>query len=280
MRVETLGLRIKVGDDFDLVNPHHDARYRDYWKHYHAKMARKGITADDARDVVRTNATVIGAIMLERGEADALICGVGGHYQDHLEHIRDIVGLREDVGDASALTALIGAQGSLFMTDTNITAYPTSAQVAETAVMAAAVVRRFGVEPKVALLSHSNFGEAHTETAVTMREALRLVRELAPELVVEGEMHADAALSEQLREQVLPDSALKGAANLLVFPTLDAANIAYNLLKAVTGSVTIGPILLGVAKPVHILVPAATVRRVINMTALAVADAQLYADQQ
>jgi malate dehydrogenase (oxaloacetate-decarboxylating)(NADP+) len=280
MRVETLGLRIKSGNDFEVCNPHHDARYRDYWNQYHAKMARKGITAEDARDVVRTNSTVIGAIMLERGETDALICGVGGHYHDHLKHIRDIIGLREDVGDASALTALVGAHGSLFMTDTNVTCYPTPAQVAETVVMAAAVVRRFGVEPKVALLSHSNFGDAQTETAITMREALRLVHELTPGLVVEGEMHADAALSQRMREHALPGSTLEGAANLLVFPTLDAANIAYNLLKAVTESVTIGPILMGVAKPVHILVPAATVRRVINMTALAVADAQLYAEQQ
>ena len=166
------------------------------------------------------------------------------------------------------------------MTDTNVTAYPTAAQVAETAVMAASVVRRFGVEPKVALLSHSNFGDAQTGTALTMREALGLINELAPDLMVEGEMHADVALSEHMRERIFPGSTLKGAANLLVFPTLDAANIAYDLLKVVTNSVTIGPILLGVAKPVHILVPAATVRRIINMTALAVADAQLYAEQR
>ncbi len=280
MRIESLGLRIKAGDDFELCNPHQDVRYREYWQHYHTAMARKGVTAEDARETVRTNATVIGCIMLERGEADALICGVAGHYLGHLQHVRDIIGLREDVGDASALTAIIGPQGSLFMTDTNVTAYPTAAQVAETAVMAASVVRRFGVEPKVALLSHSNFGDAQTGTALTMREALGLINELAPDLMVEGEMHADVALSEHMRERIFPGSTLKGAANLLVFPTLDAANIAYDLLKVVTNSVTIGPILLGVAKPVHILVPAATVRRIINMTALAVADAQLYAEQR
>ena len=274
MRIERLGLRMKADVDFELVNPHHDHRYREYWTEYHRLMERKGGSPAEARNVVRTNNTVIGAIMLRRGEADGLICGIAGRFHEHVFHIRNLLGLRAGVDDVYAMSALITPKGTLFICDTNVIALPTAEQIAEMTVLAAEVVRRFGMSPKAALLSHSNFGDRDTESAQKMRRAFALLQEHHPELEVEGEMHADAAFSEVIRQRVFPNCQFEGEANLLIMPTLDAANISYNLLKSVTDSVTIGPILLGAARSAHIATPSATVRRIMNMTALSVVETQ------
>jgi len=274
MRISRLGLRIRAGEHFELVNPHQDPRYREYWSEYHRIMERRGVTPADAKTALRTNPTIIGAVMVRRDEADGMICGVTGRFQDHLAHIRDILGLRPGVRNPAAMSALISPKGLLFMCDTNVNPDPDAVQVAEMTVLGAEVVRRFGMTPKVALLSHSSFGDADTPSARKMREALALVIERDSELEVEGEMQADAAINPELRGRVFPSSALAGQANLLIAPTLDAAHIAFNLLKEITDSVTIGPILLGTAHSAHIVTPSATVRRIINMTALAVVETQ------
>ena len=274
MRIERLGLRMRTGDQFELVNPHHDERYREYWMEYCRLMERKGGSPADARNIVRTNTTAIGAIMLRRGEADGMICGIAGRFHEHLQLIQNLLGRRPGVADLYAMNVVIAPKGTLFLCDTNVIAEPTAQQIAEMTVLAAEVVRRFGIEPKVALLSHSNFGDSPSTSSTKMRDAFQLLAKSSPDLEVDGEMHADAALSEAIRGRVFPNSKLSGAANLLVMPTLDAAHISFNLLKTVTESVTIGPILLGAARSAHILTPAASVRRIINMTALAVAETQ------
>ncbi len=223
---------------------------------------------------MRTRPTVIGAIMVDRGEADALIAGPTGRIEAHLRQIEELVGLRPDAHDASTLHLLILERGPLFMADTYVSIDPSAEAVAETTLLAAETVRRFGITPKVALLSHSNFGSLDTDSARKMRHALALIRDRAPELEVDGEMHADAALSAAVRARILPDSTLTGEANLLIFPDLDAANIAFNLVKAVTHSVAVGPILIGLAKPAHIVTPSITARGIVNLSALAVVDAQ------
>ena len=274
MRIDRLGLRMQPDTDFELVNPHHDHRYREYWTEYQSLMQRKGGSPAEARNVLRTNNTVIASIMLRRGEADGMICGIAGRFTEHVSHIQDILGMRKGVNNLYAMTALITQKGTLFICDTHAIVEPTAEQTVEMTVLASEVVSRFGMAPKIALLSHSNFGDRNTESSRKMRHAYALLRERHPGLDVEGEMHADAAFSEVIRERVLPNCQFKGEANLLIMPTLDAANISFNLLKSVTDSVTVGPILLGTARTAHIVTQSASVRRILNMTALSVVETQ------
>jgi malate dehydrogenase (oxaloacetate-decarboxylating)(NADP+) len=274
-RLERLGLRVRTGRDFELVNPESDPRYRDYWTTYHQLAERKGVSPEAARLEMRRRNTLIGATMIHKGEADAMLCGTFGNHAEHLHFIDQVIGLRAGVRHYAAMNALILPGRTVFICDTYVTEEPDADHIAEMTLLAAEEIRRFGLLPKVALLSASNFGSLQrSPSAAKMRRALELINERAPELEIEGEMHGDAALSEEIRLRMFPRSRLRGEANLLIMPTLDAANIAFNLLKtAAGGGVTIGPILLGAARAVHILTPSASVRRVVNMTALAVADA-------
>ena len=272
-RLERLGLRVRPGKEFDLVNPESDPRYRDYWTTYHQLSERKGITPEYARVEMRRHNTLIGAMLMYKGEADGMLCGTFGMHAEHLRYIDQVIGLRAGVRNYAAMNALMLAARNVFICDTHVTEDPGAEHLAEMTLLAADEVRRFGITPKVALLSASNFGSAQTASSRKMQRALELIRNLAPELEIDGEMHGDAALSEEIRLRVFPRTRLRGEANLLVMPTLDAANISFNLLKtAAGGGVTIGPMLLGAARPVHILTPSATVRRLVNMTALVVAD--------
>jgi malate dehydrogenase (oxaloacetate-decarboxylating)(NADP+) len=274
MRLKKFGLRIAPGRDFDLVNPESDPRYREVWTEYSKIMRRRGVSLEDARTHVRQSTTLIGAMLLRRGDADAMLCGTYGRHKDHLRHINNVIGLKKGAAICAAMNVLLLPKQTLFICDTYVNEDPTAEQVAEIAIMAAEEVRRFGLTPKIALLSHSNFGTDDSPSALKMGRARELIEQRAPELEVEGEMHGDAALSEDIRNRAFPDSRLKGQANLLVMPNLDAANISFNLLKMTGGEgLTIGPILLGAAKAVHILTPSATVRRLVNMTALAAVDA-------
>jgi malate dehydrogenase (oxaloacetate-decarboxylating)(NADP+) len=273
-RVQRLGLRIRPGEDVPLINPQDDPRFRTYWQTYHELMERKGVSSEAAREIVRTRNTVIGALAVKLGDADAMICGTNGRYRRQLEHILDVLGMAENVHDCSAISLVILPSGSFFIVDTYVTPDPTAEEVAEMTLLASKHVRRFGLQPKVALLSHSSFGASNAPSAQKMRKALALLHRRAPDLEVEGEMHADAALNEAIRETVFPNSKLKGTANLLVMPTLDAANIAFNLVKSLGEGLSVGPILLGVSAPAHILTPSVTARGIVNMSAVAVADAQ------
>jgi malate dehydrogenase (oxaloacetate-decarboxylating)(NADP+) len=272
-RIEMLELRIRPGEDVELVNPDADVRYRDYWQSYYELMQRKGVSQDYAKQEMLRRMTLIAAMMVRRGEADAMICGTVGRYRTHLGYVRDVIGLRPGINTAAAMNMILHPQGTLFICDTYVNPDPTAEEIATMTILAAEEVSRFGITPKVALLSHSSFGTSDITTARKMRDALVLLQEQAPTLEVDGEMHGDAALSEDIRRSVFPGSRLRSRANLLVMPTLDAANIAFNLLKVLGDNVTVGPILLGVAKSAHILTPTATVRRIVNMTALAVVDA-------
>jgi malate dehydrogenase (oxaloacetate-decarboxylating)(NADP+) len=278
MRIERAGLSLQAGRDFDLVDPEDDPRFRDYWESYRALMARDGVTPEVAKVAVRRSNTLISALMVHRGEADAMLCGVVGRYGAHLEHVRQVIGLKRGARTLAAMNALMLPQHTLFITDTYVNEEPDAEQLAEIALMAAAEIQRFGVPPKVAFVSHSTFGSSDRPSARRMRQATALFRSRMHEVLGEGvecdgEMQGDAALSETLRRAALPDSTLAGHANLLVLPNLDAANILFNVLKLSGGQgVTVGPVLLGAARPVHVLTPSATVRRIINMTALAVAD--------
>ena len=274
-RLERAGLRIRPGVDFELVNPENDPRYRDCWTAYHKLMARRGVTPAVAKSAMRRDTTLMGAMLMKLGHADGMICGVLGQYADHLSVVNDVIGKRSGVGVFAAMNYLMLPGRSLFIADTHVNENPNAEQVAEIAMLAADEVKRFGVHPKVALLSHSNFGSSSSESALKMSRAAALLPALSSgEMDVDGEMHGDAALSEEIRLNAYPDSALKGEANVLVMPNIDAANISYNLIKMIGGSgVTIGPILLGAAHPVHILTSSSTVRRVVNMTAMAVLDA-------
>jgi malate dehydrogenase (oxaloacetate-decarboxylating)(NADP+) len=273
-RIEKFGLRLKAGQDYDLVSTEYDDRYRDYWQTYHRMMERRGVTAQFAKIEMRRRLTLIGAMLLHKGEVDGMICGTWGTTAMHLAHIDQVIGKRQGVKVYACMNGLILPGRQVFLVDTHVNYDPSADQLAEITVMAAEELRRFGVEPKAALLSHSNFGTTNQPSAVKMRDALALLRERAPWLEVDGEMHGDAALDPAARNEVMPRSSLAGPANLLVLPNIDAANISYNLLKtAAGGGIAIGPVLLGADKPVHILTPSATVRRIVNMTALTVADA-------
>ncbi len=278
-RITRAGLRIREDKDFELVNPEKDDRFAEYWGLYHRLMERRGVSPDQARTIVRTRNSVIAALMVKRGEADAMICGTSGRYQSHLTDIIDIIGLSYDVHVASAISALILPKGAFFLCDTYVTDNPNAHELAEMTIQAADVVRRFGVTPKVALLSHSNFGTSDAVSAKKMRDALNLIQMRAPDLEIEGEMHADAAVSQEIRERIFPHSKLQGSANLLILPGLDAANIAYNLLKVLGDGLSIGPILIGVGQPAHILTPSVTVRGIVNMAAVAAVEAQAQARQ-
>ncbi|WP_428504532.1 NADP-dependent malic enzyme [Roseateles sp.] len=272
-RIERAGLRLKLGEDVAVIDPNNDARFRQYWEAYHQVMGRQGVTPEMAKAAVRRSATTIGALAIKLGDADAMICGMVGRFDNHLEHVSDLIGLKPGARNFATMNALMLDEHTLFLTDTFVNDQPDAEQLAEIAAMAAEEVKRFGLPPKLAFVSHSMFGSSKRPSAVKMRRARELFTQHAPDVECDGEMHGDAALSESVRNTFLPDSTLKGAANLLVLPSLDAANILFNVLKITAGQgVTVGPILLGSAAPVHILTPSATVRRIVNMTALAVAD--------
>ncbi|MFZ6746025.1 NADP-dependent malic enzyme [Undibacterium sp. JH2W] len=273
-RIEKFGLRLKAGVDFEVINPEQDDRYRDYWQTYHQMTARKGVTEQYAKLEMRRRHSLIGAMMIHKGDADGMICGTFGTTGLHLNYINQVLGKREGVNVYAAMNGLVLPDRQVVLVDTHVNENPTAEQIAEITILAAEEMRRFGLLPKAALLSHSNFGSSNSESAQKMRAALAIIQRDAPDLEVDGEMHGDTALDTSYRKKMMPDSTLKSDANLLVMPNIDAANIAYNLLKTTAGNnVAIGPILLGCAKPVHILTPSATVRRIVNMTALCVVDA-------
>ncbi len=275
VRLKRYGLRIRPGEHFELINPEDDPRYRDYVDLLVELAGRRGITPEAARTMVRTDVTVIAALALKRNDADAMICGLEGRFERHLRNVALIIGPRPGVRDLdlSALSMLISARGVMFLTDTYVTVDPSAQEIVEMAILAAEEIRRFGIEPKAALVSHSNFGSRDSPSALKMRAAARLLRERAPDLESDGEMHADSALSELLRQRIYPHSALRGEANLLVFPNLDSANIALTTVKQMTDALHVGPILLGTDRPAHILTPSVTSRGIVNMTALAVVEA-------
>jgi malate dehydrogenase (oxaloacetate-decarboxylating)(NADP+) len=273
-RLQRFGLSIRPGRDFELINPEDDPRFDAFVRTYVESAGRHGITPQAARTIVRTNATVIAALAVRKGEADAMICGVEGRYMVHLRHIRDIIGLAPGVREYAALSLVITAKGTFFLADTQVAAEPSAEEIAEMAVLAAAHVRRFGLAPKIALLSHSTFGSHETASARKMQTATELLAARHPGLEVDGEMNGEAALNPAYRERVLPHSRLTGEANLLIMPNLDAANIAYQMIMMLADALPVGPILVGAAWPVHVLTPSVTARGVVNMTALAVVEAQ------
>ena len=273
-RIERYGLRIRPGVDVEIINPEEDSRYRAYWTEYYRVAARKGVSQQLAKIDMRRRHTLIGSMMIHMGDADAMLCGTVGTHDSHRQYVELVIGLLPGVKNWSSMNAVMLPNRTIFIADTYVNRDPDAEQIAEIARLAADEVRRFGIVPKVALVSHSSFGSSNDPQAKKMRAALALINAQEPELEVEGEMQGDAALSEEIRDVVFPNSRLKGDANLLIMPSLDAANISFNLLKVAAGSgLTLGPMLLGVAKPVHILTASATVRRIVNMTALAVVDA-------
>jgi len=275
MRIKKFGLRLTHARNIEIVDPEDDERFKETWTGYYELRGREGVTPDIARAMIRKHNTLIGAMLLRRGDADAMLCGASSRYDKQLQYVDEVIGRQAGTHTYAAMNALLLPEQTLFICDTHVNQDPTAEQVAEMTILAAQEMLRFGVVPKIALLSHSNFGSRPSESSRKMAEARRLVQERAPHLEIDGEMHADSALSETIRMKAYPDSTLKGRANLLVMPNLDTGNITYNMLK-MTGSngVAMGPILLGAARPVHILTTSATVRRIVNMTALAVVDAQ------
>ncbi len=273
-RIEKLGLRLEEGRDYEIVNIDDDRRYRDFWQTYHQMMERKGVTEQFAKIEMRRRLTLISSMLLHKGEVDGMICGTWGTTAMHLAHIESVIGRRAGVKNFACMNGLMLPNRQVFLVDTHVNYDPTAEQLAEITILAAEEMLRFGIQPKAALLSHSSFGSSCQPSAVKMRDTLALVQQQAPWLEIDGEMHGDAALDAEYRAELMPRSTLKGEANLLVLPNIDAANISYNLLKtAAGGGIAIGPMLLGAAQPVHILTPSATVRRIVNMTALTVADA-------
>jgi len=276
-RIEKFGLRLQEGLDYDVVNVEQDDRYRDFWQTYHRMTERKGVTEQIAKIEMRRRLSLIGAMLVQKGHADGMICGTWGHNAMHLTYIDQVLGKRPGVTTFAAMNGLMLPGRQVFIVDTHVNYDPTAEQLAEITMMAAEEMRRFGIAPKAALLCHSNFGTSDQPSAIKMRQVLELLQRNAPWLEVDGEMHGDVALDAAARQAIMPNSALSGSANLLVMPNIDAANIAYNLLKtAAGGNIAIGPVLLGAAKPVHILTPSTTVRRIVNMTALTVADANAH----
>ncbi|MEQ8444086.1 MAG: NADP-dependent malic enzyme [Alphaproteobacteria bacterium] len=272
-RIEKLGLRLKIDQDFELCDPEDDPRYKEYWTEYLNISGRQGVSPELAREVVRTRTTVIGSLMVRLGQADALICGTIGRFRDHLKHVRRVIGVRDGALDLSTMNMLVLNKGIYFLADTHVSYDPSEEELAAMAEMAADEVRRFGIEPKLAFLSHSNFGSSDSPTSIKMRRAVQILQQRT-DLEVEGEMHADTAMDEVLRSTLLPDNKLTGAANLLIMPTLDAANIAYNAVKMLADGLSVGPIMIGTRRPVHILTTSVTARGIVNMTAVAVVDAQ------
>jgi malate dehydrogenase (oxaloacetate-decarboxylating)(NADP+) len=279
-RIERFGLSIRSGEHFHLVNPEDDPRYRSYVQSYLEVAGRRGVTPDAARTLVRTNATVIAALAVQRGEADAMLCGVEGRYMSHLRHIRDIVGSAPGISDFAALALVITGRGAFFIADTQVRLDPTAEELAEVAALAAQHVRRFGLKPKVAFLSHSDFGSHDSESARKMRRAASLLHASHPEIEADGEMHGDSALSAAIRAKVMTNARFEGEANILMTPNLDAGNIAYQLIKVIGDALPVGPILIGPARPSHILTPSVTPRGVVNMTAVAAVEAMEGAPRQ
>ncbi|MCX7337742.1 MAG: NADP-dependent malic enzyme [Alphaproteobacteria bacterium] len=273
-RITTLSLRLVQGEDFDVVDPNHDPRYHTYWTTYHHLVERKGISPDVAKALVRTNTTIIAALMVHLGDADAMICGTIGRYVDHFRHIKKILGVNPEFGQCASLCPLVLDSGPLFICDPYVNIDPTAEQLVAMTLLSAQQVRRFGLVPKVALVSHSNFGSSRSESARKMQRALALLQKEAPDLEVEGEMHADVALCPDIRQKIFPNSRLQGAANLLIMPNIEAANIAYNMAKAFGSQLSIGPILMGVNNTAHILTASAPVRSIVNMASLAIVDVQ------
>jgi malate dehydrogenase (oxaloacetate-decarboxylating)(NADP+) len=278
--IEKLALRLKDGENITIINQDDDPRYKDYWQGYYEKNKRNGVSIELARRDVRRKTSLIGALLVENGDADGMICGTFSYYQLHLKYVSRVIGKKEGVSDFYAMNAVLMQDRNIFIADTYIHEDPTAEQLAEMTVLAADQLRRFSITPRVALVSHSNFGTSDRASAVKMRKVHQLLTEMNVDFDFDGEMQGDAALDEHIRANDLPSSNLKGSANLLILPTLDAANIAFNLLKTATSSASIGPILLGANKPVHILTPSATARRVVNMTALAVTEAQDLINEQ
>ena len=272
-RIKRFGLTIEPGADFEVIDPRNDPRYRDYVATYLKVAGRKGVTPDVARTVVRTSPSVIGALALHRGEVDAMICGLEGRFASRLKHIRDIVGLAPGAKDFSALSLVIASTGVYFLADTHVRYDPSAEEIADTAIACAHHVRRFGVDPKIALISHSDFGSADTPSARKMREALALIEEREPDLDVDGEMQADTALSLVARQRVIAHSRIQGPANVLIFPNLDAGSTALQLTRVIADALPVGPILIGPAKPAHVLTPTVTARGIVNMTAIAAVEA-------
>ena len=279
-RIKRFGLDLKPGEHFDLIDPEDDPRYRDYVSSYLEIAGRRGITPDLARTLVRTNTTVIAALAVRRGEADALICGLEGRFETRLRVIRDIIGLSPDSLDFAGMSLIVTKKGAFFLADTHVRQNPSAEEIADVAIACAGHVGRFGLTPKIALLSHSDFGQSDSDSAKKMRKALELIQTRAPQLQADGEMQADSALSELVRDRVLPSSNWKGAANILVFPNLDAANIAFQFAKVLADALPVGPLLIGPAKPAHILTPSVTARGIVNVTAAAVVEAQAGASQE
>ena len=276
MRIKKMGLRLTAGQNIEIVNPEDDTRFTEAWTEYYKLKGRDGVTPTIAKSMVRKHNTLIGALLLRRGDADALLCGLTSKFDNQLSHVEDVIGLKPGVKTFAAMTVLMLPDQTLFICDTHVNEDPSAEQVADMTLQAAEEMRRFGIVPKIALVSHSNFGSRPSASSRKMAEARRLIAARAPGLEVDGEMHADAALSESIRRASYPDSTLTGSANLLITPNLDTGNVTYNLLK-MTGShgVAMGPVLLGAARPVHILTTSSTARRVVNMTALAVVNAQM-----
>ena len=273
-RIEKFGLRMKVGEDLEIVNPENDSRYRDFWQTYLGLTERKGVSESYAKLETRRRHSLIGSMLISKGMADGMICGTIGNITTHLKYIDEVVGHEAGANVYGAMSGLILPGRQVFLVDTHINLDPSAEQLAELTLMAASEMRKLGIIPKVALLSHSNFGSSNAPSAVKMREVLSLIQKADPALEVDGEMHGDSALDATIRASAVTSSSLKGDANLLVMPNVDAANISYNLLKTAAGNgIAIGPLLLGVAKPIHILTPAATVRRIVNVTTLAVVEA-------
>jgi len=279
-RIQRLGLRMRVGVDFELTNINDDPRFNDYWQQYHALTERRGVTPAAAKNLLRSRPTLIATLMVERGEADAMICGLVGRYHKKLGYLRSVFGLDPGVQCTSAMTGVINEKGAWFFLDTHVQLDPSAEQIADATLQATYRLKLFGIEPKVALLSHSNYGSHDNPSAAKMRKVREILRTRAPKLNMDGEMQADTAWDETLRQRIFPNTTLEGRANLFVMPNLDAANITYNIIRVMTDGVAIGPILMGVDKPAHILTPASSARRVINMTAIAAVDAQIRAAQR